>query len=186
MLTGKKIRLRPKRLGDAFNDHSWARDPELAQLDGTIPTTMSFSEYLLALDEELSRQAQGCRRFAIETMDGEHIGNCMYYDVDYSLEKAEVGILIGVRDFWSRGYGADAVSVLLRHIFSNMSLQRVYLHTLDWNKRAQRCFERCGFLPRDLRIRSGSRFLMMEIQRQEWQNQKYRKEEGLVKTRREP
>ncbi|MFQ5827245.1 MAG: GNAT family N-acetyltransferase [Dehalococcoidia bacterium] len=184
MLTGGKVRLRPKRLGDAFNDYSWARDPELAQLDGTTPTTMPFSEYVLALDEELARSSPG-RRFAIETLSGEHIGNCMYYDVDYGLGQVELGILIGVRSYWSQGYGTDAVSVLLGHIFTSMPLKRAYLHTLEWNLRAQKCFERCGFVPRSHTLRTGQRFLVMDIHRQDWESRWVGGREELTEARRE-
>jgi RimJ/RimL family protein N-acetyltransferase len=184
MLTGEKVRLRPKRLGDAFNDYSWARDPELAQLDGTNPTSMPFSEYVLALDEELARPGPG-RRFAIETLSGEHIGNCMYYDVDYGLGQVELGILIGVRSYWSQGYGADAVSVLLGHIFITMPLKRVYLHTLEWNFRAKKCFERCGFTPRSHTLRVGQRFLAMDIHRQDWQRRQVGEKRELQETKRE-
>ena len=182
MLTGVKVRLRPKRLGDAFNDFSWARNPELAKLDGVTPTRLPFPEYVLALDEELAQPGQG-RRFAIETLSGKHIGNCMYYDVDTGLGLAELGILIGIRAYWSKGYGADAVSLLLGHLFTTLPLRRVLLHTLEWNIRAQKCFERCGFIPRGHTLRAGNRFLVMHILHRDWQDRQAGEKKELLETR---
>ena len=87
----------------------------------------------------------GSHHFGADAADGTYIGNCMYYDLDSIKKEAEVGIVIGDRDYWSNNYGYDAVTTLLDYMFSQMSLNRIYLHTLDWNDRAKRCFTRSGF-----------------------------------------
>ena len=46
--------------------------------------------------------------------------------------------MIGDRRFWGKGYGNDAVNTLVRYVFTETRLRRVYLHTLDWNQRACR------------------------------------------------
>jgi RimJ/RimL family protein N-acetyltransferase len=79
-----------------------------------------------------------------------------------------LGIVIGDRDYWSGGYGYDAVVTLLHHMFDDLRLKRVYLHTLDWNHRAQKCFERSGFNPvREVR-RMSHNFILMEVLRDDW------------------
>jgi hypothetical protein len=79
-----------------------------------------------------------------------------------------LGIVIGDRDYWSGAYGYDAVVTLLDFMFSERNLKRVYLHTLKWNERAQRCFDKCGFSPvREVR-RMGQDFLLMEVLRDNW------------------
>tara|TARA_B100001013_G_C24476573_1_gene389560 strand:- start:401 stop:730 length:330 start_codon:yes stop_codon:yes gene_type:complete len=93
----------------------------------------------------------------------------MYYDIDYVRGHAELGILIGDREFWGRGYGTDAVNTLLGYIFSSTSLNKVYLHTLDWNLRAQRSFVKSGFLVVKPVKRSGKDFIRMEISKGRWE-----------------
>jgi RimJ/RimL family protein N-acetyltransferase len=44
-------------------------------------------------------------------------------------------------------------------------LKKVYLHTLVWNTRAQKCFEKCGFVERKRVTRSGYDFILMEMKR---------------------
>ena len=53
-------------------------------------------------------------------------------------------------------------------MFDDLRLKRVYLHTLEWNHRAQKCFERSGFNPvRNVR-RMSHDFILMEVHRGDW------------------
>jgi len=126
MIRGEKVTLRDKRLSDARNDYAWRCDPEMARLDGASPLKMPLSEFLFNYTDELYYPSPLRRRFAIETREGRHIGNCMYYDIDEREKQAELGILIGDRDYWDKGYGTDAVNTLVNHIFDTTPLQRVY------------------------------------------------------------
>jgi RimJ/RimL family protein N-acetyltransferase len=130
---------------------------------------MKFHQYLLYYADELyfSRQEKKCQ-FAIETSDGEHIGNCAYYGIDDKKGEAEIGVMIGKRDYWEKGYGADAVTALADHIFLNTHLKRIYLKTLETNGRAQRCFSRCGFSECGRLVDNGYRFVVMELHRRDW------------------
>jgi len=160
-LVGEKVRLRPKDISDASNDYVWRRDAELCRLDAALPLTCSFKEFLQDYAWELQHHVQG-RRFAIDTLEGEHIGNCGLFNIDEVKQEAEVGIMIGNRAYWDRGYGTDAILTLLKYIFSHTTLNRVYLKTLDWNLRAQKCFTKCGFKPCGSLVCWGYSFLIME------------------------
>ncbi|MBI4287364.1 MAG: GNAT family N-acetyltransferase [Chloroflexi bacterium] len=168
ILQGKKVRLRPKDWQDVQHDYEWSRDPELSRLDATWPTTLSLAEYISGYGEELRRPSQGRYRFAIETLDGQHIGNCMFYDLSEETKQAELGILIGDRAFWNKGYGSEATCLLVDYIFKTTDVGRIYLHTLDWNIRAQKGFQKCGFVARGQRQRNGYTFMLMDVTRQEW------------------
>ena len=74
----------------------------------------------------------------------------------------------GTGDYWSNAYGYDAVTTLLEYCFTEKGLKRVYLHTLEWNHRAQRCFEKCGFVPVRQVRRLSHDFILMEVLRDDW------------------
>lgn len=157
--------MREKRLSDASNDYAWRSDPELAHYDAAPPLKLSFREFMLYYSEQLRQLHEGRRWFAIDTLDGTHIGNCMYYDVDWEKKQAKVGIVIGDRQYWDMGYGSDAVMTLISHVFAELALDRVYLDTLDWNVRAQRCFQKCGFVICGNMTSKGNKFVIMELLR---------------------
>lgn len=171
MITGSKIVIREKRLADAWDDYDWEVDPELAQLDAAPPVTITFSQYRADYTDELRHSIPASHRFAVDTLDNQHIGNCSYYNISETKGEAELGIMIGNRDYWNKGYGSDTVAALVSYIFCQTSLNRIYLKTLESNDRAQKCFQKCGFNPYGHLARDGFSFLLMEIHRNQWQQQ---------------
>ena len=171
-LRGEKTVLREKRITDAPEDYSWRTVAELARLDAAQPLNMAYDDFLKHSHEELNRPSKQSMRFGIDDLYGRHIGNCMIYDINERRGSAELGIMIGDREYWSKGYGSDTVDMLLEHLFTTTSMRRVYLHTLKWNHRAQRAFEKSGFRPvRDVRRREYN-FILMEIFRKDWELQR--------------
>jgi ribosomal-protein-alanine N-acetyltransferase len=177
MITGNKVRLRNKKMSDARDDYTWQTDPELAQLDATPRLTVSFAQFILDHTWELHLPSQATRRFAVETTDSKHIGNCSYYNINETKGEAELGIMIGNRDYWDKSYGTDTVCTLVKYIFRETNLNRFYLKTLESNARAQKCFEKCGFFRYGHMARDGYKFVLMELHRIQWQQQLKPKEE---------
>lgn len=165
---GEKVILREKRLEDAIDDHAWRSDPELATYDAVAPLRLSLSDFMIIFREDLKYPSPRQITFSIDDLEGNHIGNCMYYDINERRGQAELGIMIGRREYWSQGYGADVVRTLLRHIFESTSLTRVYLHTLVWNIRAQRSFKKAGFSHISEVQRNGQNFIAMEIHKEQF------------------
>ena len=164
--TGELIRLREKHIDDARRDYEWRRDPELATYDAARPLTLSFRAFVTTLTEDLASPTNYRRSFAIEELEGgRHIGNVMYYGYDATRNEAELGITIGVREYWSRGYGTDAVRCMLHYLLGERGMDRVYLHTLSWNHRAQAAFSRAGFRRIRTVHRDGKDFELMEVHR---------------------
>jgi RimJ/RimL family protein N-acetyltransferase len=87
---------------------------------------------------------------------------------------AELGIMIGDRDYWGRGCGRDAVRLLLRYGFHYLGLRRIVLTTHVKNQRAVRCYQACGFIeegrPRKAVWVEGEYvdLINMSILREEW------------------
>ena len=166
---GDKVRIREKREGDIRNEYSWRVDPELSRLDATRPMTMSYEDFFRYSKEEMQFTNYRSKRLAVETLEGIHIGNIMYYDLNMRSRQAELGIMIGDKEYWSSGFGTDTVNTLLRHLFTVLELDRVYLHTLAWNYRAQASFNKSGFKSiRDVK-RGGQDFILMEVLRPDWE-----------------
>jgi len=169
MITSKKVRIRKRGLADALDSYAWQTDPELVQLDAIPVLTTTLARYLSDYLSEICYPSQNKCVFAIETLAGKHIGTCSYYDINENKGEAEMGIMIGDRDYWDKEYGADAVTTLLNHIYRATSLNRIYLKTIDSNHRAQHCFEKCGFTPFGYLAKDGYNFVLMEIYRKQWE-----------------
>lgn len=172
MINGNKVVVCDKSPADAADDYAWQTDPELAHLTATCPLTTPFPDYLSQYASQLQDNHPRKHQFAIKTRGGKHIGNCAYYNVDETMSETEIGIVIGDRRYWDRGYGTDAVTTLVSRVFSRTNLRRIHLKALDSNKRAQRCFYRCGFTICGSVVSEGNNFILMELLRSQWQQNK--------------
>jgi len=168
MIKDSKSILCQKSLADAPNDYVWQKDPELAHLTATIPLTSSFSAYLLEYTKQLRNEQPEKYQFAIKTQEGRHIGNCACYGINNKRSEAEIGIMIGDRNYWDKGYGAKAINSLIDFVFNRIDPKRIHLKTLESNKRAQNCFFKCGFSVFGSFMNNGNNFILMEIHRSQW------------------
>ena len=170
-IEGKLVRIREKKVEDIPDEYAWRVDEELSRLDATRPLTMSYDDFLKYSKEEMQFPNFRSKRLAVETIEGVHIGNVMYYDLNMRNSETELGIMIGNKEYWGKGYGTDIVKTLLKHLFEDLKLERVYLHTLSWNYRAQSSFSKSGF--REIRSvrRGGQDFLLMEVNRKDWKEE---------------
>tara|TARA_Y100001936_G_C15942521_1_gene595542 strand:+ start:22 stop:603 length:582 start_codon:yes stop_codon:yes gene_type:complete len=167
-LSGDLVHIREKEIEDIADEYSWRTDEELSRLDATRPLTMSYDDFFRYSKEEMKFPNYKSKKLALDTKDNIHIGNVMYYDYSISNKQTELGIMIGDKDYWGKGYGTEAVQLLLEYLFSVLNLKRVYLHTLSWNYRAQASFIRAGFnVVRSVR-RGGHDFILMEVIKSDW------------------
>jgi RimJ/RimL family protein N-acetyltransferase len=114
--------------------------------------------------------------FAIRTLlEDKLIGFIGFDGISWTNRDAYVAIGIGEPDFWSRGYGSDAMRLMLRYGFCELNLHRVSLTVFEQNPRGIRSYEKCGFKHegriRDFLLRDGQRsdMLHMGILRMDWE-----------------
>ncbi len=146
-LSGGRVVLRPLEKEHLARCVKWFNDPDVTYFLGREePLTMAeeerwFSEYRSKVDEEI---------YAIE-VDGNHIGNVGLHGIDRANRKASLGIVIGEKEYWSRGLGTDAMDTVLRYAFDRLRLHKVNLDVIDYNERAIRVYERFGFVREGVR-----------------------------------
>ena len=104
-----------------------------------------------------------------------HIGSCGYHAIEWRHRAGEVGIAIGARDYWGRGYGTDAMQTLVAWGFYTLNLNRVQLRVYADNARAIRCYEKVGFQVEG-RLRQDNFYngayrdtLLMAVLREDWE-----------------
>lgn len=142
MLEGKLVRLRAIEPEDRARAAAWLDDPEVTRhLTYRYPS--SDGDWL-AGPPGPNGYANGVW-LAIETKDGEHIGAVNLHRVHPEDRKAALGIVIGAKEHWGRGYGGDAVLTMVRFAFREMNLNRVWLTVVEDHAAAIACYRRCGF-----------------------------------------
>ena len=182
---GKLVQLSavdPDEFSKAFA--GWRRDSEFMRLMDSNPVRLgSQKDTQKWIEKELDEQGPHQHSFAIRTLaENKLIGDIGLYVVNWPARDAFVGLGIGDRDFWGRGYGTDVMKLILRYAFMEVNLRRVTLTVFEYNPRAIRAYEKAGFCHegrlRGSLQRDGKRYaeLFMGVLREEWLEQNMERE----------
>lgn len=177
ILTGEFVRLSAmdaEEAGKAFS--RWGRDSEYIRLFNSNAARMvSATKEKQWIEKELEEQSVNQYWFSIRKLDDNALlGEADLYVHNWNARDTFVAIGLGERDFWGKGYGTDAMKVILRYAFTEINLKRVSLGVFEYNPRAIRSYEKTGFRHegriRGLLNKEGKRWdmLSMSILREEW------------------
>ncbi len=145
MLTGEKVRLRAYKKEDISLAQELLNEPDI-RLNLAVPVPFPFT----LEDEEKWYSGLTAMKdtynFAIEDLEtGLYLGGCGINAVDWKNSHATVGIFIGQEAYLGRGYGTDAMRVLVDFIFNEMNLNKIILNVFSFNERAVKSYKKCGF-----------------------------------------
>lgn len=127
MLSGEKVTLRPVTDYDLERFLEFSTDVEVELAGGGEPPGPKTLEQIRTLfTGEKDGLGNSKVNFSI-VADGECIGNCGLFEINEVNRTCELGILIGDRGYWGKGYGRDAVRLLLDYAFRLRNFRRVWL-----------------------------------------------------------
>lgn len=145
MLRGEKVTLRGATREDLPRIWQFQNDLAVELAGGGDPPEPQSLERLCAeFDRAAANGGRDGADFAIEA-DGKLIGRCGLMAIDATHRTAMLGIGIGDRAYWGRGYGREAVRLLVDYAFRYRNLRRVWLWVHADNERAIRAYLACGF-----------------------------------------
>lgn len=175
---GREIELTaedPKVMAKALTN--WSRDSEYFRLlDSEPPRLLSAKKIEGWFEEDLKKDDPAGFFFAIKLKEtAQVIGFMGLFEFSWNNGDALVAIGIGERAHWGKGYGTQAMRILLHYAFDELNLRRVTLIVFDYNGRAKRSYEKAGFVVegrmRGMMLREGKRWdmLFMGVLKDEWQ-----------------
>lgn len=148
-MEGRLVRLAPLREEDAEDLFRWINDRELVVLNAPFKP-VSWDEHLRWF--ERIRAAPDVQIFGIRRRDDDRlIGSCQLNGIDAGSQSCSLQIRIGERDAWGKGYGTEAVRLLVEHAFQDLGLQQVELEVFADNERAIRTYRKVGFREQGVR-----------------------------------
>ena len=143
ILTGEKVKVRNLNRQDIPLLVKWKNDPEIADLVRGGPIHTTFDMECRRFEKSLTEY--NTMRMIIETLSRKPIGFISLGEIDRDNRKAEIGMLIGEKEYWDQGYGTDSLITLLDYLFREKCLNRVGLEVFEYNTRAKRAYEKIGF-----------------------------------------
>jgi len=157
----------------------WDRDSEFVRLlNSGVSNLVSQKTIQKMVEKDLDEQSINQHMFNVRKLDNDQLlGFIELYVYNLLGRDAFVGLGIGERQFWGKGYGTDLMKLILRYAFTEVNLNRITLGVFEYNPRAIRSYEKAGFRHegrmRKVLNKEGKRWdmLFMGILREEWMEQ---------------
>ena len=140
-LAGKKCYLSPIEANDADKYTEWLNDMELL-------LNLQLYSSAISLENEkalLSNLSKDHNYSIVDLETDELIGNCGFMDIDHVNQTSEIGIFIGNKKIWNKGYGTEALSLLIDYGFKALNFNNIMLRVYEYNKGAIKSYEKIGF-----------------------------------------
>jgi RimJ/RimL family protein N-acetyltransferase len=178
LFEGHLVRLsseNPQVMAEAFA--RWNQNSEYFRLLDSDPAHLwSANKFKEFLEKDLDSALPINLLFSIRTLENDKLIGFIAFDgINWTDRDSYVAIGIGEQDFWNKGYGSDAMRLMLRYGFTELNLHRVSLNVYAYNLRGIHSYEKCGFKPegriREFVLRDGQRsdMLHMGILRDDWE-----------------
>lgn len=176
-LCGKRLKLvAPEPEKDAQHLARWSKDPDYLRLYDAFPARpLSVQHCREKLDKSVKRSDE--IRFMIQVLGrSEPVGMVTLGGILWSQRTAWLAIGLGERSTWGKGYGTEALELVLRYGFRELNLLRISLTVFEYNRRAIHLYERLHFRvegrARQFLERDGQRWdmLFLGLLRQEWES----------------
>ena len=145
-LLGDRIYLSPKGVTEEEIEKytKWMNDFNVTDYIGRSPFVVSLSGEKEWLEKSL--KTSNNRDFnIIDIKSNQLIGSITFENIDFISRKAILGIFIGDDEFRSKGYGTEAINLILEYGFKYLNLHSIRLDLLSINERAHKCYLKCGF-----------------------------------------
>jgi RimJ/RimL family protein N-acetyltransferase len=125
----------------------WSVDPEVHDLSDDNPRPPSPEQAAAALERWITAPQDAVRRFVLCLRDGgAPIGFADIALIELEHARAMLGLVVGEKALWGRGYGREALAGLLHVSFAGLGLRRVGASIYATNARSMRLFEGAGFV----------------------------------------
>ena len=141
-LVGERIYLSPRNVEDVEIFTQWMNDFYITDYTGRSHQVVTLQEEKVYLEKEQNNK----NVFAIiDIQTDKIIGSIGLHQINNINRTATLGIFIGNKEYWSKGYGTEAIQLILDFGFNYLNLKKIDLALMEFNQRALKCYEKCGF-----------------------------------------
>jgi RimJ/RimL family protein N-acetyltransferase len=142
---GKLVALGPFVRADLSLYHRWINDFEVTRYYLDTPRPQTLEERAVWYERMSVGDAQNIDFLIYELATMRPIGRVGLEDISYQHRRASIGILIGEKDCWGKGYGTEATRLTLDYGFRQLGLHNIMLSVSSAHAAALRAYTRAGF-----------------------------------------
>ena len=146
LFEGRLVRLRAIEPTDAETIFRHRQDDEISRLDARIQWPQSLAERRRKLENPGEKTPTDDKGLVIETLDGHSVGDISVQTTDYRSGTFSVGIGLGERSAWGKGYAKEAMVLILRYMYHERRYEKCNLGVYAYNERALGFYRHLGFV----------------------------------------
>ena len=140
------ITLTPLHLENLYKHFQWNNDPELNRLDSEFPyEAETLGVFKRRFERMIDHPAPNSKDFEILADDGTVIGVAYVTGISQHHRHCTLGLTIGDRNYWGKGYGRASLRTLLRYCFDELGMHRVSTEIFEYNAAWQKLVVWAGF-----------------------------------------
>ena len=140
-IIGNRIKLKPIELADVYQMKNWGTHENTLLFDYNLPpwTDDELEEWYKYKTNSITK-----KYYSIFNEEDRLIGYIGIKNIKRILKKATLGIVLDP-NYVNRGYGTEIIQTYLDYFFNEMNMKTMYLEVAKFNKRAMKCYKKCGF-----------------------------------------
>jgi len=150
-LEDKHISLREIELSDVTKTyHKWMNDPEVTQYLESRFKTWSLKK-LRSFVRKIKSSPDYIFLAIISKEKNKHIGNIKLGPINRNHNFADIGIIIGEKSFWGKGFATEAIRLVVDYAFNRLKLHKLTAGSYINNIASIKAFKKAGFLVEGIR-----------------------------------
>ncbi len=150
MLETKRLLLKYHTLENVEKMNTWSNDSILSYYDDDSPENSKLipientKKYIERIITEVDHSIL---RFGIHKKDDNSlIGFCVIAFIDDYNKNCKLGVTIGEKHEWGKGYGKETLNEIIRYCFEVLYMNRIGVEIYAFNERSIKMFENVGFV----------------------------------------
>lgn len=140
-LRGERVTITPMKLEDVYLLKEWGVHENPLLADYNLPE-LSLEELETWCYRKINNRNN--RYFSVFNEENKFIGYMGIKNIRKIFRDSVLGIVFDP-NYVNKGYGTESILTFLDYYFNEMNMKRLYLEVAKFNKRAMRCYEKCGF-----------------------------------------
>lgn len=139
-----RIYLRALELNDYLTSYNWRNDTEITAMTGGNRFFVSSEREKEWVKNVIFNTTKLALAICLKEND-KYIGNIIFENLNFNNASCEIGIMIGDKDEWNKGYATEAYKLAIKYIFEEKRINRIYALVLEENSSSLKLHKKCGF-----------------------------------------
>jgi len=147
LIRGERILLRPLGIEEAEGSYlQWMNDPQVTRHLESRFRTWSGADLKAYIQKQAESEASSGVLAVVRCDNYAHIGNIKLEPINWTHRTASVGLMIGAAEARGKGFGTEAIRLVVEYAFQQLGLRKLTAGIYASNHASIKAFVAAGFV----------------------------------------